>query len=192
MRIIGGNLRGTKLYSLEGDNTRPTLDRVKESLFNMIQFDIQDVTFLDLFAGSGQIGLEALSRGAKRVLFCDNSIEAISIINKNIEKTHMKETTEVYNKSFDDLLKTLNKNQKEKIDIIYIDPPYKTDFAYISTKLILEQKLIDENSIVIVETDREDIIDKIEKLEQQENIEIYNKRKYGRAYLIFLRYRRKG
>ena len=91
MRIISGTARGTKLYTLEGEKTRPTLDRVKESLFNIIQNEIPDSIFLDLFSGSGAIGLEAASRGAKRVILCDKSKDAIKIINRNIEKTHLKE-----------------------------------------------------------------------------------------------------
>ena len=77
MRVISGNARGKKLVSLEGMNTRPTLDRVKEALFNIIQFDIADKDVLDLFAGSGAIGIEAISRGAKSATFCDNSIDAV-------------------------------------------------------------------------------------------------------------------
>ena len=87
MRIIAGEKRGTKLYTLEGSNTRPTLDRVKESLFNIIQSEIRNGIFLDLFAGSGAIGLEAVSRGAKKAILCDNNKQAIQIIKKNIEKT---------------------------------------------------------------------------------------------------------
>ena len=89
MRIISGTARGTKLYTLDGLNTRPTLDRVKESLFNIIQEDIADSIFLDLFSGSGAIGLEAASRGAKKSILCDNSKLAIDIINKNVSKTHL-------------------------------------------------------------------------------------------------------
>ncbi len=89
MRIIAGEKRGTKLYTLEGLNTRPTLDRVKESLFNIIQSEIRDGIFLDIFAGSGAIGLEAVSRGAKKAILCDNNKQAIQIIKKNIEKTRV-------------------------------------------------------------------------------------------------------
>ena len=88
MRIIAGKARGTKLYTLEGEKTRPTLDREKESLFNIIQNEIQDAVFLDLFSGSGAIGLEAVSRGAKKAILCDKSKEACMIIRKNMEKTH--------------------------------------------------------------------------------------------------------
>ena len=89
MRIISGKASKTKLYSLEGLNTRPTLDRVKESLFNIIQSEIRDSIFLDLFAGSGAIGLEAVSRGAKKAILCDSNKQAIQIIKKNIEKTRI-------------------------------------------------------------------------------------------------------
>ena len=97
MRIISGTARGTKLFTLEGETTRPTLDRVKESIFNIIQNEVQNSIFIDLFSGSGAIGLEAASRGAKRVILCDKSKQAINIINKNIEKTHLKEKVELYN-----------------------------------------------------------------------------------------------
>ena len=89
MRIIAGEKRGTKLYTLEGLNTRPTLDRVKESLFNIIQSEIRESRFLDLFAGSGAIVLEAVSRGAKKAILCDSNKQAIQIIKKNIEKTRI-------------------------------------------------------------------------------------------------------
>ena len=88
MRIIGGTMRGTKLYTLEGLNTRPTLDRVKEALFSKINFELQDAIILDLFSGSGALGLESLSRGAKKAILCDISTKAIDIIKKNIVKTH--------------------------------------------------------------------------------------------------------
>ena len=165
MRIISGTARGTKLYTLEGKTTRPTLDRVKESLFNIIQNEIINSNFLDVFSGSGAIGLEAASRGAKKVILCDKSKEAINIINKNIEKTHL----------------------KEKMDIIYIDPPYDSDFAIKSVEHIINQKLIDENSTIIIETDNEGKI--LEELRQIET-DIIDKRRYGRATLIFIKIRK--
>lgn len=180
MRIISGKARGTKLYTLEGNNTRPTLDRVKESLFNIIQSNIENSVFLDLFAGSGAIGLEAVSRGAKKAILCENSKEAIQIIKKNIAKTHAEEKTKLYEMTFQELLK---REINEIIDIIYIDPPYKTDFAYESLKIILEKNIISSDSIMIIETDEEErIIKQIEKLD----VEIIKQKKYGRAHLIFI------
>lgn len=180
MRIISGKARGTKLATLEGTNTRPTLDRVKESLFSIIQNQIPESTFLDLFSGSGAIGLEAISRGARKAILCDNSKKAIEIIKKNIEKTHLKKQTEIYNKEYDFVL---NNEIKEKLDIIYIDPPYKTELAYKAIKLLIKNNLLKEETIIIVETDEEQIINKINELD----IDMIDKRKYGRANLIFFK-----
>lgn len=181
MRIISGTARGTKLFTLEGEITRPTLDRVKESMFNIIQNEVQNSIFIDLFSGSGAIGLEAASRGAKRVILCDKSKQAINIINKNIEKTHLKEKVELYNLDYELLLKT---KIKEQADIIYIDPPYKSDFAINAVNIILENGLVSEHSTIIIETDEEEkILRELEKIE----IKITDKRKYGRAILIFLK-----
>lgn len=182
MRIIGGKNRGTKLYTLEGKNTRPTLDRVKESLFNIIQDKIVGSVFLDLFAGSGAIGLEAISRGAKKAILCEKEKQAIMIIKKNIEKTHNPDNIEIYQTTYENLLKT---KIQEKLDIVYIDPPYETDYAYIATKMLIEQELVDETSIIIIETDDENRI--VEQINKIEKIEITNTRKYGRAHLIFIR-----
>ena len=182
MRIISGKARGTKLYTLEGTATRPTLDRVKESLFNIIQNDIEDSTVLDLFSGSGAIGLEFLSRGAKRAVLCDSSKDAIKIIKQNVQKTHFEEKVEIYNMEFTKLVERL---QNQKFDITYIDPPYATDFIKISIEKIIEYKLVNENTKIIVETDDETrILNQIEKMD----VEITDKRKYGRATIIFLKY----
>ena len=184
MRIISGTARGTKLYTLEGQTTRPTLDRVKESLFNIIQNEIPNSIFLDLFSGSGAIGLEAASRGAKKAILCDKSKDAIQIIKKNIEKTHLSGKVELYNLDYEALLKN---KVKEKLDIVYIDPPYDSDFVIKSIKCIIEQKLADENSVIIIETDDEQrILKDLENLE----IEVTDTRKYGRASLIFLKIRK--
>ena len=181
MRIISGRARGTKLYTLEGQNTRPTLDRVKESLFNIIQNELKDKIFLDLFSGSGAIGLEAVSRGARKAILCDDSKKASEIIKKNIEKTHLEKFVELYNESYD---KVITYNIREKIDIIYIDPPYETNLVYESIKLILEKELIKNESLIIIETDQEErILESLKNL----NIKIVDKRKYGRAHLIFLK-----
>ena len=180
MRIIGGKARGTKIYTLEGNNTRPTLDRVRESVFNIIQNDIKDCVFLDLFSGSGAIGLEAISRGAKKAILCDNSKAAIEIIKKNIEKTKFNQNIELYLLDYERLLK---EKINEQIDIIYVDPPYSTDFAYKAIKVILEKEILKESSIIIIETDRNEVENNIKTLP----IKIIDKRKYGKAELIFIK-----
>ena len=180
MRIISGKARGTKLYTLEGINTRPTLDRVKESIFNIIQNDLEGCIFLDLFSGSGAIGLEAISRGAKKAILCDKEKSAIEIIKKNIEKTHSDSKVELYNMDFE---KCLDKLQ-EKIDIIYIDPPYKTDFIFKTLEKIENSKILSKNAKIILETDDEErILKQIQKLK----FEVIDNRKYGIAHIIFLK-----
>ena len=180
MRIISGAAKGTRLYTLEGETTRPTLDRVKESLFNIIQNKIQDSIFLDLFSGSGAIGLEAVSRGAKKSILCDRSKDAIKIIKNNTQKTHLENKVEIFNKDFKELLKS----DIKKIDIVYIDPPYKTDYIFESLKMITENNILKEDGLIILETDEKDrILKRIDK----SKLELIDQRKYGRAHLIFLK-----
>ena len=179
MRIIGGKARGTKLYTLEGLATRPTLDRVKESIFNIIQSKIYGSTFLDLFSGSGAIGLEAISRGAKKAILCDKSKEAINIIKKNIEKTHAENQVELCNTDFEECLKKIS----DQIDIIYIDPPYQTDYIQKALQIMQNSKFITEETKIILETDDEKrVLEQIKDLK----FEIIDKRKYGIAHIIFL------
>ena len=177
MRIISGKARGTKLYTLEGETTRPTLDRVKESLFNIIQEKIVGSSFLDVFSGSGAIGLEAASRGAKEVILCEKDKNAIKVIKKNIEKTHLEVT--LYETSYEKMLEKLDK----KLDIIYIDPPYKTNLVYETVNKLINLDLLKTDSLIIVETDEEE---RVEQALKNLNVNIVNKRKYGRVHLIFL------
>lgn len=185
MRIISGELRGTNLFTLDGDNTRPTLDRIKESLFNIIQYNTYDSVVLDLFAGSGALGLEMLSRGAKKAFFCDKSKDAISVINKNIEKTRLNKKTTVFNCDYKDAIQKLS--GKEQFDIIFIDPPYMKNIATDAVNLVIENDLLKEDGIIILETDDEKR--ELEQL-QEINVNVKDLRKYGRVKLIFLN--RKG
>lgn len=185
MRIISGKARGTKLYTLEGENTRPTLDRVKESLFNILQIKLQEATVLDLFAGSGALGIESLSRGAEKSYFCDNNFEAIKIINKNLEKTKFENNATVLKMDYQ---KAIEKIEKQSIDIIYIDPPYATDLAINATRKIIDSNILKQDGIILIETDDEERI--LKELDKIKNINIYDLRKYGRVKIIFLN--RKG
>ncbi len=186
MRIISGDFRGTKLFTLEGLNTRPTLDRVKEALFSKINFELQDSVVLDLFAGSGALALESISRGAKEAVLCDSSREAIKIIKQNIEKTKTNEKTLILNLDYKKALEDL-KNKDIKFDIVFLDPPYQTDFAEEAVKIIIENKLLNEDAIIILETDNKE---KVIKNLDTELIEIKDIKKYGRVDLLFLN--RKG
>lgn len=183
MRVISGIARGTKINSIESMDTRPTLDRVKESLFNILQNDIKNKVVLDLFAGSGALGIEALSRGAKQAYFCDINLDAIKVLKQNLEKTKLIKNAIIINKDYKIALKQI----QEKIDIIFLDPPYKLDFAVEAIKEIIKLKLINEDSFIIIETDEvERELNQIQKINE---LEIIDKRKYGRAYLIFIKKR---
>ncbi len=183
MRVISGIARGKKLHSLEGLETRPTLDRVKEAVFNIIQFDIKNKVILDLFSGSGALGIEALSRGAKEAVLCDKSKNAIQIINKNLQETKLLDKAKVVNKDFLDTLNDLSKKNK-KIDIVFLDPPYKSNYLKESINSIFENNILNDDGIIIIETDDKNKIDEIKKLEY---IEVYDERKYGIVLIIFIR-----
>ena len=183
MRVISGIARGTKINSIDDTSTRPTLDRVKEAMFNILQGKIKDSIVLDLFAGSGALGIEALSRGAKKVYFCDINLDAIKIIKKNLQKTRLIENSVIINKDYKDSLKQIN----EKFDIVFLDPPYKLDLSIKSIKLLLTLDLIKLDTICVIETDEiKRDLDEIEKIKELEVIDI---RKYGRANLIFVKKR---
>ncbi len=187
MRIISGNMRGTKLYTLEGENTRPTLDRVKEALFSKINIMLEDAKVLDLFSGSGALGLESLSRGAKQAVLCDSSREAMKIIKQNVDKTRSNENVVLLNY---DYKKALEQLKNEQFDIIFLDPPYKTTFAEDATKIIYNMNLLKEEGLIILETDDKEKV--IKNLDTQ-ILEIKDLKKYGRVYLLFLKFiSRKG
>lgn len=183
MRVISGTARGKKLNSLEGLETRPTLDRVKEALFNILQFNLKDASILDLFSGSGALGIEALSRGAKDAVLCDNSRKAVQIINKNLEETRLVDKAKVINKDYIETIKQLYK-QLQKFDIIFLDPPYKSNCVINSIENILKYDLLKEDGIIIVETDDKNKIDEIKK---NNKLEVYDTRKYGIVLIIFIR-----
>lgn len=187
MRIISGKARGTKLYTLEGyETTRPTLDRVKEALFSKMNMELLDSIVLDLFSGSGALGLEALSRGADKAYLVDNSNKAIKIIKQNVQKTRFDDKAVVLQDDYFKALEIFNE-KNIKFDFIFIDPPYKTDFAVKSTKYIIENNLLTNTGKIVLETDIEkNILSELEDV----NLDIMDVKKYGRVTLIFIR--RKG
>lgn len=180
MRVISGEKRGLKLYSLEGETTRPTLDRVKESLFNIL--DSKGVNYeyvLDLFSGSGALGIETLSRGATKVIFCDKSKLAIDIIKKNIDKAKYYDKSDILNEDYIVSLEKLYNKQK-KFDLIFLDPPYNKGMGIKAIELISNYMLLNDNGIIILETNEEECIPKKIGI-----YEIIDERKYGkvRVYL---------
>ena len=151
MRIITGSARGTKLTTLEGDATRPTTDKVKEALFSMIQFDIEGRAVLDLFAGSGQLGLEALSRGAVRGTFIDESRAAVDVIIDNAKKTHLFDRGRVSVSGAVPFLKSAA--GRETYDIVFLDPPYAS--GLLKESLALLPSILAPGASVVCECDTE-------------------------------------
>lgn len=149
MRIISGKYRGKKLKEFELNTTKPTLDRVKESIFNLIQFDVLDAVVLDLFSGTGALGIEAISRGAKKTFLVDKNPQAIKIIKENLKG--IEGDYQVLNLDYFDFLKTNN----TKFDIVLLDPPYKTDFGTNAIEYLINNNCLTEDGIIIFETAEE-------------------------------------
>ena len=145
MRVISGTARGIKLQSPDGYNTRPTTDNVKEALFNIIQFDIAGRRILDLFAGSGQLGIECLSRGAENAVFIDERRDAVKCIRENLKKCGF--SADVL---MTDAMTYLNSG--EKFDIVFVDPPYDSDYYENIMKNINLFDILNKGGIIIFES----------------------------------------
>lgn len=154
MRIIAGSARGTKLKTVEGPGTRPTTDRIKETLFNMIQKDMYDCRFLDLFSGSGGIGLEALSRGAKQCYFVEKDKDAAKCIKENIKSTHFEEKAILLECDVIQSIKRLNETVKP-FDFVFMDPPYDKSIERDVLEVLKNTDIIDEYTTIIVEASME-------------------------------------
>lgn len=149
MRVIAGSRKGLKLQAPKGDNTRPTEDRIKENIFNLCGQEFYDTTVLDLFSGTGGIGIEFLSRGAKKVYFVDVSRESIDTIKENINKAHFNDEAVILKMNAKSALKKLC---DVKFDYIYLDPPYKNKDLYISSiESILEYNMLSDNGYIVIE-----------------------------------------
>ena len=148
MRIIAGTARSLPLKAVEGMETRPTTDRIKETLFNMIQMTVPGSIFIDLFSGSGGIGIEALSRGAKHAYFVENAKEAISCIQENLVFTKFTDRATLLKQ---DVLSALSMISEKEADIVFMDPPYELSIEESVFHALAEQKYITENTVIIVE-----------------------------------------
>ena len=173
VRIIAGKARGRKLIPPATMETRPTLDRVKESMFSIIQNHIPDAVVVDVFAGTGSLGLEAASRGAKEVYLVDRSKDAFSLLKQNIENLKFEDTCYALNKDSYEALKYLADKNKV-FDVIFIDPPYCREMIPEAMKIIHDRKLLNEDGIIVTK------IDSIEEIyEGNDNIALFKSRKYG-------------
>ena len=149
MRVIAGSARRLLLKTLPGDDVRPTTDMIKETLFNMINFDIPGSRFLDLFAGSGAIGIEALSRGASSAVFVDNNPAAAAVIKENIQHTHFDDKASVYTGDAVGVLRRLE--GREHFDIVFMDPPYDNALEDKVLRYLADSELISPQTLIIIE-----------------------------------------
>ena len=177
MKVISGTLKGRKIDGYNLDGTRPTMDRVKESLFAMIQNYIGESICLDLFAGSGNLGIEAISEGANFVYFNDKNKKAVEVIKSNVKKFNILEKSEILNISYK---KALNELTGQKIDIIFLDPPYKTNYIEESIKLVDSNNLLSDNGIIVCESSD------LNKIIYTDNFQVLKEKKYGDKWVVIL------
>lgn len=180
MRINAGKWKGRPIRSAEGLSTRPTPDMVKQAVFNIIRDRTEGALFCDLFAGTGNVAFEALSRGAKHITLVENNREAIGVINKNIEYLGCAaDTTLIRN----DVFSALKLMQGRQFDVIFFDPPYNMGFERKTLMGIAENKLIKKDGMVIVQFEAKHTV----KNDIPQCFEIADERRYGRSALLFLR-----
>lgn len=171
MRIIGGKYRGKVLAAFKRNDIRPTADRVKESLFNILAPEISGANVLDLFCGSGSVGLEAISRGADYVVFNDVSKDSLAVLKKNCAALRVE--PRICNLDYRELLRSIDVT----FDVIYIDPPYKSGLGKDALERIAARNLLNTGGVAVLESDR--------PFEGDVGLVKYDERKYGVAYLTF-------
>ena len=181
MRVIAGKARSLKLKTIEGDSTRPTTDRIKETLFNMINTYMPGCNFLDLFAGSGAIGIEALSRGASKATFVENNKKCIECINYNLKFTKLDQNATVINKTVQFAIEELR--NKDIYDVIFMDPPYDNMYEKDVLCKLIDYNLVDENSIIIVEAS---LLTKFDYLDDI-GFEVFKNKEYKTNKHVFIR-----
>lgn len=155
MRVISGTSRGIRLKTPEGLKTRPTSDRVKEAIFSIIQFEVEGSRFLDLFAGSGQMGIEALSRGAVSAVFVDGRREACKLVQDNLKTTRLERNAQVIQSDYLSYLERC----RQTFDIIFLDPPYAEEYLENSLKKISEIDILSSRGIIICERPADKLLD---------------------------------
>lgn len=177
MRVITGTARGMRLKTLEGtDIVRPTAEKIKESMFSIVQFELEDAVVLDLFAGSGQLGIEALSRGASKVYFVDNSPASIAVVRENLKHTKLEENAVVSNMPNSAFLRTT----PAKFDIAFLDPPYGKKLIQRSLPALVER--MSENGIIVCEHEKDCRLP-----ENEGDFSIHKTYKYGQICLTVYR-----
>ncbi|MCQ2385897.1 MAG: 16S rRNA (guanine(966)-N(2))-methyltransferase RsmD [Clostridia bacterium] len=185
MRIITGSAKGKALLTLEGeDTTRPTGAKVKEAVFSAVQFDTEGRRFLDLFAGSGQMGLEALSRGAAAATFIDASPEAMAVVKANAERTGLSDKCRFSVSDFRNFLRKA-KGKEPPYDLVFIDPPYALRWCEEALRRTTEAGLAKAGTLFILESEEENVL--TETTVRQEGLTLLKEKKYGRTYVHIYR-----
>ena len=188
MRIIAGKAKGRVFDAPKGISTRPTLDRVKEAMFGMVQFDVQDRRVLDLFAGSGNLGLEALSRGASHVVFCDADRSAAKLVEHNLCSLGFEGMGSVFSSDCFSLLDQLALRH-DSFSLVLLDPPYASGLLERVISELVDRKLLKNNAIILAEHSRKKPIDANALCENaRNNLEFREPRKYGEVGVTYIRY----
>ncbi len=180
MRVISGSAKGIKLNAPENDLIRPTLDRYKEDIFNIINVDVYAAKFLDLFAGTGSMGIEALSRGAKEVVFVDKAGKSIDIIKSNLKKSKLIENNRILQYDYIRAIKSL---KGEVFDFIYLDPPFNKDIEIKVIEALLEGELLSDSTKIICESTVDVDFSSIEDL----GLEVYREKAYRYCKFTFIK-----
>lgn len=181
MRIVGGRFKGRRLAPVKGLHTRPTSDRVREAVFNILPRDFPFRTVLDLFAGTGAMGLEALSRGAEEATFVDSDAAAVSVIRKNLELCG--EEARVIRKDAPSALKEFAR-KGEQFDLIIIDPPYSSDLAFQALKAIDQGGILSPGGVIVAEAAKRAPLEA-----EFSGLEAFDERRYGDTMVCFYRHR---
>jgi 16S rRNA (guanine966-N2)-methyltransferase len=182
MRVIGGNARGQRLKAPKGQRLRPTAARVKEALFNILPHDLSASKVLDLFAGTGNVTIEALSRGASEAILVDSSVESGKAIRENLRRLHLTDRTKIWITPVARALRLLAR-RGETFDLIFLDPPYDRKWINPTLKIIAQGRLLRESGVLIAE---HSIREKIEP--SYEALALHDQRRYGSTLLSFFKY----
>ena len=183
LRIITGTAKGKKIETLEGEATRPTSERIKEAVFSSIQFDIENRRVLDLFAGSGQLGLEALSRGAASVTFVDSSRDAMDIVKRNAKSTRFFDSSRYTVSDWRNYIRKAS--GRDKYDLVFIDPPYSMECCADALSRLCDSGLLENGAIVVLESGTEEI-----NTEELTSFEVIKSTHYGKkTFVNILMYR---
>ncbi len=179
MRVIAGKFKGTKLIAFDEENIRPTLDKVREAIFSKIQMEIKDSSFLDLFAGTGAVSIEAVSRGASPVFTCDADRRSEKVIKQNFEK--VKSSPNFILSDYNKALLTFYKG-KQKFDFIFLDPPFGKGFGINAISKIDELDLLNPNGMIIFEHSLEEKFDYL----NLSKLQLVDEKKYGTVVVTYL------